>query len=211
MYTFLICQDNSIVATEKERIMEKSSLVDKMRFIVEKQYNGYDMAEFDLLIEAFLPITHEVRIEKLEIADNNYKDLYYVYELPINSQITKEAGDVSFSMSFVKTEMDGDVNILYYIRRIETGHYKVLPVETWFAIPDTALDQLTQLYLQNKQSILALRDVADSLANTAPNDMVVDGNDAIRLAHDGVMIGNGITVATLKHLIEYSDNNIVHI
>ena len=208
MYTFLICQDNSIVATSKERIMEKSNLVDKLQFIVEKEYNGFDMRDFQLVIEAFLPITHEIQVETLELADDNYKGLYYMYQLPLLTGVTKEAGDVQFSLSFIKSDLDDEGKLLNYVRRIETGVFKVLPVESWFAVPDSALTELTQLYLQNQQNIMALRDVANTLTNTAPNKIIINNNTDIRLAHDNTIVGDGIDISTLARLIKDADNNI---
>lgn len=207
MYTFLICQDNSIIATEKDRIMEKSSLVDTLQFLVEKEYNGFDMREFDLIIEGYLPISHEIQVETLSIADDNYKNLYYAYQLPINSGMTKEAGDLQFSLSFIKSDLDPDSGKpINYVRRIQVGHINVLPVESWFSAPDTALTQLTQLYLQNQQNIMALRDTASTIVASAPNDIAINNNE-IYLTHENTRIGNGISVKTLADAIDDLDGN----
>jgi len=212
MYTFLICQDNTLIATEKDRIMEKSSLVDTLQFIVEKEYNGFDMSEFDLVIEGYLPISHEIQIETLTIADNNYKDLYYAYQLPLNSGLTKEAGDLQFSLSFIKADLDPDTGkTINYIRRIQVGHLNILPVESWFSVPDTALTQLTQLYLQNQQNIMALRDQASIISSSAPNDIVITTED-IHLAHDNTRVGNGISLQALIDAIDkHDENNTVNV
>lgn len=207
MYTFLICKDNSIISTEKDRIMEKSSLVDTLQFIVEKEYNGFDMRDFDLIIEGYLPISHEIQVETLTMSDDNYKNLYYAYQLPVGSGITKEAGDLQFSLSFIKSDLDPDTgNPINYVRRIQVGHINILPVESWFSAPDSALTQLTQLYLQNQQNIMALRDAANVLASSAPNDVVI-GADTIHLAHDNTRVGNGISIQTLIDVINHHGEN----
>ena len=188
-----------MIVTERERIMEKQKLVDKLQFLVEKEYNGFQMESFDLVMEYISPISKTVRIETLTLVDNNYKDLYLSYQLPIDTNITAEKGDVNFSLSFMKSDIDevtGEAK--QYVRRIENTYLKVIPVESWFAVPDEALTQLAELYLANKQAINALKDVADNLAENSVNDIKLDvANGEIYLVHDNIRIGTGMTISDL--------------
>lgn len=198
MYSFLITQDNSIIATERERIMEKSKLVDTLQFIVEKTYNDFDMSTFDLVMEYISPISKTVHIETLTIADNNYKDLYLSYRMPVDTNITAECGNVNFSLSFMKADIDLEGVARQYVRRIENSYIKVIPIETWFAAPDEALTQLAELYLANKQSINALQDIANIMVENSVNDIKLDApNGELYLVHDDTKIGNGIAISDL--------------
>ena len=51
MYTILVNNDNTLYGSQKERIMQRSKLVNTLRFIVEPIYNDIDMttASFPLL------------------------------------------------------------------------------------------------------------------------------------------------------------------
>lgn len=114
-------------------------MADYLRFIVEKEYNGFDMSEFDLIMKIYYPISQKTQIETVQLVDDNYKDYYYVYQLPLTGAMTREAGDIEFSLSFVKTDSNNnDITIPDYIRRIETGSYKIVPVHPRFLIPSSA-------------------------------------------------------------------------
>lgn len=210
MYTILITNDNSVIATEKDTIMEKSNLVDVLQFIVEKEYNGYDMATFDLYIEGYAPITHEIHLEKLTMTDNNYKELYYAYQLPVDTRITQEAGNLLYSLKFLKSELDTQGNIINRVRHIQQGSIDIVPISNWFTAPDSALDTLTQILLANQQNISALKTVADTIVKNAPEDIKLDTNsDEIYLTNDRKRLGTGITIGTLRDalgLIEIDDS-----
>lgn len=204
MYTILITNQNTVIATEQDAIMEKSSLVDKLIFIVEKEYNDFDMADFTLTIQGYLPITHEITVETLEMIDDNYKDLYYAYKLPIDTDITSEAGTLLYSLSFLKSEVDPDSNAtINYVRNIAQGQIIIHPISDWFTAPNTALSQLNQILLTNQQNISALRAVADQLYSSAPNNIKIDIDEGeIYLVHGTTRIGTGITLDDLNEALD---------
>lgn len=204
MYTILITKDNTVIATEKEAIMEKSSLVDTLQFLVEKEYNGFDMAEFQLVIQGYLPISHEIQVEQLELVDNNYKDLYYAYQLPVHTGITKEPGNLLYSLSFIKSEIDPNTGkVTNYVRNIAQGDINIHPISNWFAPPDTALTQLNQILLANQQAISALRNVANQIQDNAPEDIIINSQtEEIYLTNDGKRVGIGITLSNLDAALD---------
>ena len=59
MYTFLIQNDNSVIATERQRIMQCSKLVDVLQIIVPKLYNDLEMANYSARLEYLTPINHK--------------------------------------------------------------------------------------------------------------------------------------------------------
>ena len=50
MYTILITDQNEMITTIKERIMQRSKLVDNLHFLVDPMYKGIDMADCTVLL-----------------------------------------------------------------------------------------------------------------------------------------------------------------
>ena len=96
MYTFLIQNDNSVIATERQRIMQCSKLVDVLQIIVPKLYNGLEMANYSARLEYLTPINHKHSYVEMEIADADYKTDYLLYKMQIDTNLTAEVGDVQF-------------------------------------------------------------------------------------------------------------------
>jgi hypothetical protein len=134
MYTFLITQDNNIIATERDEIIENSSLSDTLQFIVEKNYAEFDMKDFEATISYITPVFGEMHKEVLNMVDDNYKGSYYCYKLPSDSVLVREAGDVAFNISFTMTEIVDDEEV-EHVRNISKGHLKVSPVNSFKGIP----------------------------------------------------------------------------
>jgi hypothetical protein len=208
--TYLIGSDNSITHTIRSPIIEKSNLVDSIQFICDKTHNGYDMSEFDVLMEYKLPISKTHRIVKLVLSDSNYKNDYLAYSLPsgkLTTAITQEVGEVEMAVSFVKAEMDYDGVTSEYVRNLgNTATLKILPLSSWFHASDEALSDITAMYLENKKTALALSEIANQL-----NMNMVDGikltDDSLDLTVNGVAIGNGVSLNELNEkLVEEGSN-----
>ena len=59
MYTILLGEDNELVTSVQERIMQRSKLVDSLHFLVEPIYKEENMAEYECLMEYILPVSRE--------------------------------------------------------------------------------------------------------------------------------------------------------
>lgn len=205
-YTILIQnKDNSAIATEREALIQNSKLVDVLKFIVPKEYNGYEMSEFDFYIEYQTPISHSVKIETLTIADANYKDDYILYQLDVDTDITHEAGDIEMNLYFSKVTLDADGNTIEQVRKIQPIVITIVPVSSFFTAPDAALDQLVQLYIQNQKNIAATQQLALSLNDTKADDIKLDvENGYIYLLCNGNKIGTGIALEELSNNVTES-------
>lgn len=141
MYDIFIKNNNSVVADNKTKIllMQHSSMVDKLRILVAKSYNNefQDMSEFTCVMEYRLPYTKKYKVEVLDRIpdDPDVEDKYsefIKYAVPINSEITKEAGDVEIQFAFVKKAGDNyssdDDNI---IRRTDKTVVTISPIADW--------------------------------------------------------------------------------
>ena len=91
MYVILVENDNSMQTTQKERIMQRSKLVDELWFLVPPDYKGYDMSTFTVLLEYVLPVSRKYCSEILVRSEDGYQGRLK-YLLPIDTNLTSEAG-----------------------------------------------------------------------------------------------------------------------
>ena len=74
MYTILVNETNELVTSVRERIMQRSKLVDSLHFLVDPAYKGIDMSDFTVMLEYILPVSKEYKSEILSKSDNLYKE-----------------------------------------------------------------------------------------------------------------------------------------
>lgn len=201
-YTLLINNDNTVTATERSRILQRTKNINTLRFIIPKEYENQDFTPHQVLMEFKLPISHELNLKELELKDDTYKTNYNLYELVLGTDFTKEAGDVEIQLSIVGLTMDADGNTKEIVRNISPFSIHIVSVADWFNVPDSALSTLTQYYLAAKQQILALDDLAAVLNNKMPDDIKLDVESGeIYLVKGSTRIGTGILVSELGNEI----------
>ena len=66
MYTILVTDDNELKVTIKERIMQRSKMVDSFHFLVKPMYKeNIDMTGFTVTMEYVLPVSKKYVTETL--------------------------------------------------------------------------------------------------------------------------------------------------
>ena len=93
MYTILLNESNELTTSVRERIMQRSKLVDSLHFLVDPIYKGINMSDFTVMMEYILPISREYKTEYLVKSDALYKEKLE-YKLPFDTCLTKEAGKI---------------------------------------------------------------------------------------------------------------------
>lgn len=150
MYTILVTKDNELLATEKTAIMQRSTIVDKLRFFVPKDYNDEDMSTYSAVVMEYVtPIGHKYETEELTLSDELYNG-HLQYILPIDTKITAEAGEVELQLSFIKLEMNADTGKpVEHVRKTRTYKLNVIPIANWSQyIADENLTPLDSRLLQ---------------------------------------------------------------
>ena len=61
MYTILVNDDNTLTTSVRERIMQRSKLVDSLHFLVEPTYKELNIADFTVTLEYVLPISKKYK------------------------------------------------------------------------------------------------------------------------------------------------------
>lgn len=193
MYTFLINADNSITASLTERIMQRSKLVDNLHFLADTIYSGVDMTEYTVLLEYKLPVSKSYKTEILKKSTELYKNKLE-YKLPFDTNLTSEAGDIEFWLTFSDVEMTAEGETIQHVRKVGPGVVHIIPISNWAdVVPDEALGSLDQRLIElialNKSMYDQLNINLDGKA-----DNIKYQNNILQLTSNGKEIGNAVEI-----------------
>lgn len=193
MYTFLINADNTITASLTERIMQRSKLVDNLHFLADTIYSGVDMTEYTVLLEYKLPVSKSYKTEILKKSTELYKNKLE-YKLPFDTNLTSEAGDIEFWLTFSDVEMTAGGETIQRVRKVGPGVVHITPISNWAdMVPDEALSPLDQRILE----LIALnKSMYDQLNTNLDNkaDNIKYQNNILQLTSNGKEIGNAVEI-----------------
>lgn len=193
MYTILLNETNELTTSVRERIMQRSKLVDSLHFLVDPIYKGIDMSDFTVLMEYLLPVSREYKTEILVKSDALYKEKLE-YKLPIDTNLTREAGKVEVQLTFIKVELDADGNSTQRVRKTSPTTITIVPISAWSdIIADSALTSLDQRLIQVDAMIAAANEMNNYLSETKADNIVLDEEaNTIQLSANGVLIGDAV-------------------
>ena len=159
MYTILVNETNELITSVRERVMQRSKLVDDLHFLVDPVYKGIDMLDFTVMLEYILPVSKEYKSEILSKSDNLYKEKLE-YKLPFDTNLTREAGDVQIQLTFTKLTLNADGKNVQQVRKTSPTVITILPISAWSdIIADSALTALDQRIIQTQAMINQINDV----------------------------------------------------
>lgn len=177
MYVIMVSDDNSLVTTKRENIMQRSKLVDNLCFLVPPTYKEYDMSDCTVLLEYILPISRSYETEILTLSEEGYEE-YLKYVLPFDTKLTNEHGKIELQLTFAKASLDADGNGMQQIRKTQTTFINILPIAAWSDIvPDNALGALDQRIIKLDAQLKALNNAADVLSNNMVDNLKYDNTD----------------------------------
>lgn len=193
MYTLVVNENNEIITTVKERIMQRSKLVDTLHFLVDPTYKGHDMSTFTAKLDYLLPISKEAVSDTLVMSTEMYKDKLE-YKLPIDTSLTKEAGKIELNLTFVKLDMDSEGNVIQRVRKAGPASITIIPLSAWTnVVPDGALNAIDQRLIMAEAMINAANDFNQYLyENKADNIVLNKETNTVQLTSNGQPIGNAI-------------------
>jgi hypothetical protein len=196
MYTILVTDDNTLNTSIRERIMQRSNLVDNLHFLTTPLYkNEIDMTDFTVNLEYILPVSKQYRTEILTKSEELYKDEYLEYILPFDTKITSEVGDVELQLTFIKADMDADGNSIQYVRKTTPTVIKILPIAKWSdIIPDEALNAVDQKLLIIDARIKEIAGVEEALESVVPDDLALSEDNVLQLSIKGTPTGDGVEI-----------------
>lgn len=224
MYTILVTDDNELRVTVKERIMQRSKMVDSFHFLVKPMYKDtIDMSGFDVNMEYKLPVSKEYDVQ--EITENLvltldekgntvlYKDMLE-YKLPFNTNLTAEAGEIEVQLTFSKTEIDPEGVPTQYVRKTSPCKITIVPIAAWSnVIPDKALTELDQRILKINEQIQALTETANIFDASKADDIVLDTEThELYLTANGKPLNSRISIDELGDtIVDVTDEGLIQV
>lgn len=172
-YVILINDDNTMTTTQKKRVMHRSKLVDNLWFLTQPVYNGYDMSVFTVSIEYVLPVSKRYCNEILTLSSDMYNG-HLKYELPFNTSLTCEPGDIELTITFLLADIDENGNPVQRVRKVSGTTITITPVAAWSdIIPDSALSALDQRIIKTDAQIKALEEMNANIYQTLEGGLPV--------------------------------------
>ena len=207
MYTILVNDDNTLTTSVRERIMQRSKLVDSLHFLVEPTYKELNIADFTVTLEYVLPISKKYKAETLIKSDELYKERLE-YKLPFDTNLTREYGDIEIQLTFTKVDLDEEGKDIQYVRKTSTTSITIVPISAWSdVIPDEALTDLDQKILKTDAQIKELHEMQENILVEKADNLVLDEeNKELYLTAEGNQIGNKVKLSDLGNEIVQSSN-----
>ena len=195
-YVILVNEDNTLYGSNKERIMQRSKLVDKLVFIVPSVYHGIDMTNASVMMEYILPVSREYKTVLLSLSEERYKDCFLQYKLPFDVDLTSQAGSLELQLTFAYTELNENGIGIQRVRKTSTTTIEIIPISAWSDIvPDSALSALDQRLIKLDAQMRGLNDYLDVLDNSKVDNLVYDDkNETLQLYANGIGVGDKVSV-----------------
>lgn len=192
-HVILIKDDNSLYGSCKEKIMQREKLFNKLWFLVEPYYKGYDMSQCTVTMRYLLPISREFKTETLVLSEERYED-HLKYVLPVDTNLTKEWGNIELNLTFTMIDADEDGNIVQRVRKTDSYILKITQIPDWDSIiPDSALSALDQRIIKQSAQIKALENM-NNVFNNAKADNIVYEDNKLQLTANGKRIGDSVEI-----------------
>lgn len=197
MYVILVHDDNTLSAPKKERIMQRSKLVDNLWILSHPIYKGYDMTNCSVLLEYMLPVSKKYKSEILVKSEEMYED-HLKYVLPFNTELTAESGDIELKLTFALADIDADGNPIQRVRKVDSIYIHINPISAWCdIIPDEALSAIDQRLVKTDAQIKALEEIGNLLSDSKADNIRHDKESGeLQLLAGNKPIGDVITIAS---------------
>lgn len=103
MYSIVMDKNKCLIKSCGITLYQGESLIDKLQFLIPKEYNGFDLGTFTAKVIYILP-GNVSGSEDLSINKELYNDTHYSFTFPIDSKISTIAGDATLHLTFLKVD-----------------------------------------------------------------------------------------------------------
>ena len=196
MYVILVHDDNTLSVPQKQRIIQRSKLVDDFWILTSPIYNGRDMTDCTVLLEYVKPVSNEYKTETLVLSEERYEE-YLKYILPVDTEFTKEAGSLRLQLSFIYVDIDADGNQIQRVRKTSpTLKVEIVKLEEWFnVIPDSDLSAVDQRIIKTDAQLKMVADLVGTMSdNKADNLKYNEIENSLQLLSGDKEIGDKVTI-----------------
>ena len=197
VYTIIVGDDNSLYGSQKIKIMEKEKLFNKLWFLVSPYYNEYDMSKCVVTMRYMLPVSKEFKTETLVLSDERYEN-YLKYVLPINTNLTKECGDIGLNLTFTMLDVDEKGHIVQRVRKTDNHILHITHLPDWDGfVADEALAAIDQRIIMTQAQIQRLEEMNQIVVDGKADNIKYDeAENSLQLLSGEKEIGNKVTLKT---------------
>lgn len=205
MYVILVNDDDTLYGSHKERIMQRSKLVNNLCFIVNPIYrDGYNMTDATVTLEYKLPISKKYDTINLVLSEERYKDCYLKYMLPFDTGLTSEAGKLELQLTFTYVELDENGNGIQHVRKTSPTVIEIVPIAAWSdIIPDSGLTALDQRLIKLDAQMKAIDEMNQIIADEKADNIKYNKDESsLQLISNGKEIGDKVILNTNESNLE---------
>ena len=204
MYTLRITDDNNVITTVKESLMEKSNCVNSIQIIINKFYKEQiDMTDTTAYMKYVLPVTKKIKMTQL-IADTTTDESHILYTIPVTANISAEPGDIEVSFTFLKLVHDEESDTTTsYVRKTESGLIHITKLAQFDSYePSEMLTELDQRILALMATAEDIKKLGQATYDNMPIDMKLDSEaKKLTLVNANGNTGDGVGIAELSDSI----------
>ena len=204
MYTLRITDDNNVITTVKESLMEKSNCVNSIQIIINKLYKEQiDMTDTTAYMKYVLPVTKKIKMTQL-IADTTTDESHILYTIPVTANISAEPGDIEVSFTFLKLVHDDESDITTsYVRKTESGLIHITKLAQFDSYePSEMLTELDQRILALMATAEDIKKLGQATYDNMPIDMKLDSEaKKLTLVNVNGNTGDGVEISDLSDSI----------
>lgn len=204
MYTLRITDDNNVITTVKESLMEKSNCVNSIQIIINKLYKEQiDMTDTTAYMKYVLPVTKKIKMTQL-IADTIIDESHILYTIPVTANISAEPGDIEVSFTFLKLVHDEKSDTTTsYVRKTESGLIHITKLAQFDSYePSEMLTELDQRILALMATAEDIKKLGQETYDNMPIDMKLDSEaKKLTLVNANGNTGDGVGIADLSDSI----------
>lgn len=196
MYVILVNPDNTLYGSIKQRVMQRSKLVNNLKFVVDPIYNDIDMTDATVVMEYVLPVSREYKTINLVLSEEKYNDCFLQYELPFDTDLTSQAGSLELQLTFVYVEIDEYGRDIQRVRKTSPTTIEIIPITAWSDIvPDSALSALDERLIKLDAQMRGLNDYMNVLDNNQVDNLIYNEVDeTLQLSAKGVGVGDKVAL-----------------
>ena len=192
MYTLKVNNENQVITTVKETIMQRTNCADKVQILIGKQYRDIDMSNSIVYMEYKLPISNKLKLLKLNKSEDKNDD-WMRFVIPSDLQFTSEAGDIAvvfkiYSIQFI------DEKAVWVNRNSQEGFITITPIVPWSDI------EIDEMFSGIDQRLIALEMLSQnieaqskSMYENMATDIAINDNKINLTTMNGVT-GTGIAL-----------------
>lgn len=189
MYTILMNNDKSLTSSIKTTLYQRENLVDKIQILILPSYEDIDLT--DAIVELkYLDQANVPHVEILQKDEELYKGRIRC-TLPVDTNLTKYAGDVSIRITLTKINYETNTQ---YVLHTSEAVITILPIRDYYNfVPNESLEFVDRIVGALESKMDALDAMTNVCAENRVDDLAISDNK-LHVSANGKLLGNGVTI-----------------